>query len=60
MRGAIRDGFFAALPPALKIIDEHQQGILAAIAISSAPVHVTHALAGCGKPTVLQLSLIHI
>ena len=54
MRGAIRDGFFAALPPALTIIDKHQRGILAAIAISSAPVHVIHALAGCGKSTVLQ------
>ena len=48
------DGFFEDLPPALKIIDQQQQGILAAMAASHAPVHVTRALAGCGKSTVLQ------
>ena len=50
MRGAIRDGVVAALPPALKIIDEHQQDILAAIATSSAPVHVIHASRAAANP----------
>ena len=48
------DGFLEDLPPALRIIDQQQRGMLAAMAVSDAPVHVIHALAGCGKPTVLQ------
>ena len=42
------------LPPALRIIDQQQRGLLAAMAVSDALGHVTHALAGCGKSTVLQ------
>jgi hypothetical protein len=42
------------LPPSLKIIDDQQQAVLNAIGRSGAAVHVIHALAGCGKSTVLQ------
>ena len=34
--------------------DAQQRGILAAMADSDAPVHVIHARAGCGKPTLLR------
>ena len=54
MHSTFHGGFFEDLPPALRIIDQQQRGILAAMAVSDAPVHVTHALAGCGKSTVLQ------
>ena len=54
MRSSVHEGFFEDLPPAWKIVDQQQRGILTAMAKSNAPVHVTHALAGCGKPTVLQ------
>ena len=54
MHNIFREGFLEDLPPALRIIDQQQRGILAAMAVSDAPVHVTHALAGCGKSTVLQ------
>ena len=54
MRSIFHDGFFEDLPPALRIIDQQLRGILAAKAVSDAPAHVTHALAGCGKSTVLQ------
>ena len=57
MINIFHDGFFEDLPPALRIIDQQQRGILAAMAVSDAPVHVTHALAGCGKSTVLQCTV---
>ena len=54
MRGAVRGGFFAGLLPTLKIIGQQARGILTAVAKPNASAHVTHALAGCGKSTVLQ------
>jgi hypothetical protein len=42
------------LPTSLRIIDEEQRGILQSIATSESAVHVIHALAGCGKSTVIQ------
>ena len=41
-------------PPALQIIDQEQRAILSNIAQSDAPVQIIHALAGCGKSTILQ------
>ena len=65
LRPILHDGFLNDLPPALRIIDQQQRGILTAMGDSDAPAHVIHALAGCGKSTLLQclvtlLSLIHI
>ena len=54
LRNIFYDGFFDDLPPALKIIDQQQRDILTAMAESNSPVHVIHALAGCGKSTALQ------
>ena len=48
------DGFLDDLPQALQIVDQQQRDILHAMARSNAPVQVIHALAGCGKSTVLQ------
>ena len=53
-RDIFYDGFFDELPPALKFIDQQQRDILTRMSVSNAPVHVIHALAGCGKSTVLQ------
>ena len=47
-------GFEMELPHALQIIDAEQRGILRAIAASTAPAHVIHALAGCGNSILLQ------
>ena len=54
MHNILHDGFLEDLPPALRITDQQQRGILAAMAVSDAPVHVIHALVGCGKSTVLH------
>ena len=54
LRNIFHDGFLEDLPRALRTVGQQQRGILAAMAVSDAPVHVTHALAGCGKSTVLQ------
>ena len=54
MRKIFREGCLEESPPALRVIDQQQRGMLAAMVVSDAPVHVTHALAGCGKSTVLQ------
>ena len=54
LRPIFYDGFLNDLPPALKITDQQQRGILTAMGDSDAPVHAIHALAGCGKSTLLQ------
>ncbi|MFM7987132.1 MAG: hypothetical protein ACKPKO_48255, partial [Candidatus Fonsibacter sp.] len=41
-------------PLPVKIIDAAQREILSAIVVASAPVHVIHGLAGCGKSMLLQ------
>jgi hypothetical protein len=47
-------GWETRLPTSLQIIDEEQRAILNSISESTAAVHVIHALAGCGKSTVIQ------
>ena len=54
MCNILHDGFSEDVPPALRIIGQQPRGILAAMTVSDAPVHVTRALAGCGKSAVLQ------
>ena len=48
------NGWETRLPASLQIIDEEQRAILSSICDSTSPVHVIHALAGCGKSTVIQ------
>jgi len=47
-------GWERCLPPSLQIIDDEQRAILSSIGDSTAAVHVIHALAGCGKSTILH------
>ena len=47
------------LPEKLSFVDAEQWNVLQAISESDAAVHVIHALAGCGKTTLLQC-LIHL
>ena len=38
LHNIVHDGFLEDLPPNLRIIDQQQRGILAAMAVSDAPV----------------------
>ena len=54
LRSLYHTNFLEGLPAALRISDQQQRGIAAAMAASDVPGHVIHALAGCGKSIVLQ------
>ena len=48
------DGCVHDLPLALKTVDRDERDIVDLMRQSRAPVHLISALAGCGKPTLLQ------